>query len=148
MATESAVTAAHCHPFAVAPDLAFVHNGSFANHATIRRQLQAEGVEFDSDNDSEVGARFLAWRLAQGEDLEKALRVLLETFDGFFTLVVSTADSLAVVRDRVACKPALVAESADWVAVASEYRALSELPGIGDARISEPEPEQVSVWHR
>lgn len=148
MATESAVTARHCHPFAVAPDLAFVHNGSFANHATIRRQLQAEGVEFDSDNDSEVGARFLAWRLAQGEDLEKALRVLVETFDGFFTLVVSTRDSLAVVRDRVACKPALVAQTRDWVAVASEYRALSGLPGIEGARISEPEPARVQLWQR
>lgn len=148
MATESAVTAQHCHPFAVAPDLAFVHNGSFANHATIRRQLQGEGVDFDSDNDSEVGARFLAWRLAQGEDLEKALRVLVETFDGFFTLVVSTRDALAVVRDRVACKPALVAQSADWVAVASEYRALSDLPGIEGARISEPEPAQVQLWQR
>jgi glutamine phosphoribosylpyrophosphate amidotransferase len=110
--------------------------------------LQADGVEFDSDNDSEVGARFLASRLEQGEDLEKALRVLVETFDGFFTLVVSTADSLAVVRDRVACKPLLVAESADWVAVASEYRALSELPGIDHARISEPEPARVSLWQR
>lgn len=148
MATESAVTAAHCHPFAVAPDLAFVHNGSFANHATIRRQLQAEGVVFDSDNDSEVGARFLAWRLDHGDDLEKALRVLTETFDGFFTLVVSTADELAVVRDRVACKPALVAETPEYVAVASEYRALAELPGIEGARISEPEPERVLLWQR
>ncbi len=148
MATESAVTAAHCHPFAVAPDLAFVHNGSFANHATIRRELVADGVVFDSDNDSEVGARFLARRLDQGDDLEKALRVLTETFDGFFTLVVATADSLAVVRDRVACKPALVAVTADYVAIASEYRALSVLPGIASARISEPAPEEVLVWSR
>ncbi len=148
MATESAVTAAHCHPFAVAPDLAFVHNGSFANHATIRRQLVAEGVTFDSDNDSEVGARFLAWRLEHGDDLEKALRVLTETFDGFYTLVVSTADSLAIVRDRVACKPAMVAVTADYVAIASEYRALSELPGITGARMSEPAPEEVLVWSR
>lgn len=148
MATESAVTAAHCHPFAVAPDLAFVHNGSFANHATIRRELVADGVVFDSDNDSEVGARFLARRLDQGDDLEKALRVLTETFDGFFTLVVATADSLAVVRDRIACKPALVAVTADYVAIASEYRALSVLPGITGARISEPAPEEVLVWSR
>ena len=106
MATESAVTPAGCHPFSVGPDQCLVHNGSFANHATIRRELAAAGVLFDSENDSEVGARFVAARLAQGEDLEKALRPLCERFDGFYTLLVTSADGFAVVRDAIACKPA------------------------------------------
>jgi glutamate synthase domain-containing protein 1 len=148
MATESAVTSAGSHPFSVGPDQCLVHNGSFANHATIRRQLRAEGVEFDSDNDSEVGARFVARQLAQGADLEKALRLLCERFDGFYTLLVSTSDSFAVVRDAIACKPAIVAETPQWVAMASEYRALAGLPGIESARIIEPEPEEVYVWKR
>ena len=148
MATESAVTAEGCHPFSVGPDQCLVHNGSFANHATIRRELRAEGVVFDSENDSEVGARFVARRLAEGEDLEKALRLLCERFDGFYTLLVTTGDGFAVVRDAIACKPAVVAETDAWVAMASEYRALSGLPGIEDARIFEPEPERVYVWHR
>jgi glutamate synthase domain-containing protein 1 len=148
MATESAVTPEGAHPFSVGPGQCLVHNGSFANHATIRRELRAQGVEFDSENDSEVGARFIAHQLQQGADLEKALRLLCERFDGFYTLLVSTDDSFAVVRDAIACKPALVAETDAWVAMASEYRALDVLPGIENARIFEPEPEEVYVWRR
>ena len=148
MATESAVTPEGAHPFSVGPGQCLVHNGSFANHATIRRELRAQGVRFDSENDSEVGARFVAHHLDRGADLEKALRLLCERFDGFYTLLVSTADSFAVVRDAIACKPALVAETDAWVAMASEYRALDVLPGIENARIFEPEPEEVYVWRR
>jgi glutamate synthase domain-containing protein 1 len=148
MATESAVTPAGCHPFSVGPDQCLVHNGSFANHATIRRELRAAGHVFDSENDSEVGARFVADRLAQGEDLEKALRLLCERFDGFYTLLVTSADGFAVVRDAIACKPAIIAETDRWVAMASEFRALADLPGIEDARIYEPEPERVYAWQR
>lgn len=146
MATESAVTAVGAHPFTVAEDLCLVHNGSFSNHASIRRWLRAEGVEFDSENDSEVAARYIAWRMAQGDDLTTALERLQEVFDGFYTLVVTTADSMAVVRDPIACKPAIIAETDDWIAMASEYRALAGLPGIEDARIFEPSPGVVYTW--
>jgi glutamate synthase domain-containing protein 1 len=148
MATESAVVVGGSHPFSVGPDQCLVHNGSFSNHATIRRELRAEGVEFDSENDSEVGARFLAHQLAQGAELEKALRLLCERFDGFYTLLVTTGDAFAVVRDAIACKPAVVAETDRWVAMASEYRYLAALPGVQSARIFEPEPEEVYVWRR
>lgn len=148
MATESAVTPEGCHPFSVGPDQCLVHNGSFANHATIRRDLRRDGVVFDSENDSEVGARFVASRLAQGEDLDKALRLLCDRFDGFYTLLVTSADGFAVVRDAIACKPAIIAETTAWVAMASEFRALAELPGIEDALIYEPEPERVYAWTR
>lgn len=146
MATESAVTAGGSHPFSVADDLCLVHNGSFSNHATIRRGLLREGVVFDSDNDTEVGARYVASRLQQGDTLEEALVNLGKVFDGFYTLVVTTADSMAVVRDPIACKPAIIAETADYVAMASEYRALAALPGIENARIFEPEPGKVYTW--
>jgi amidophosphoribosyltransferase len=148
MATESAVTPEGCHPFSVGPDQCLVHNGSFANHATIRRELVAEGHVFDSENDSEVGAAFVAARLTAGEDLEKALRGLCERFDGFYTLLVTSADGFAVVRDAIACKPAVIAETDRWVAMASEFRALSELPGIESAHLYEPEPEKVYAWKR
>ena len=146
MATESAVTAGGSHPFSVADDLCLVHNGSFSNHATIRRGLLREGVVFDSDNDTEVGARYVASRLKQGDTLEEALVNLGKVFDGFYTLVVTTADSMAVVRDPIACKPAIIAETNDYVAMASEYRALAALPGIENARIFEPEPGKVYTW--
>jgi amidophosphoribosyltransferase len=148
MATESAVTPAGCHPYTVGPEQCMVHNGSFANHATIRRQLRSAGVEFDSDNDTEVGARFIASQLACGRDVESALKELCATFDGFYTLLVSNRDSFAVVRDAIACKPAVIAETADWVAVGSEYRALAGLPGVEKATIWEPEPEVIYAWTR
>jgi len=148
MATESAVTPGGAHPYAVGPDQCLVHNGSFSNHASIRRGLLAAGVEFDSMNDTEVGARFVAHELARGADIETALTELTRTFDGFYTLLVSNRDSFAVVRDAIACKPAVIAETDDWVAMASEFRALAHLPGVGSARIWEPEPEVIYAWTR
>jgi methylamine---glutamate N-methyltransferase subunit A len=148
MATESAVTPAGCHPYAVGQEQCMVHNGSFANHATIRRELRAAGVQFDSENDTEVGARFIAKQLADGRDVAAALKELCATFDGFYTLLVSNRDSFAVVRDAIACKPAVIAETAEWVAMASEYRALAGLPGAETAKIWEPEPEVIYAWNR
>lgn len=148
MATESAVTPSGCHPYTVGPQQCLVHNGSFANHATIRRDLRRAGVTFDSENDTEVGARFVAEQLAAGRDVETALKELCATFDGFYTLLVSNHDSFAVVRDAIACKPAVIAETPDWVAMASEYRALAGLPGVESAKIWEPEPEVVYAWTR
>lgn len=148
MATESAVTPSGCHPYTVGPQQCLVHNGSFANHATIRRDLRRAGVAFDSENDTEVGARFVAQQLAAGRDVETALKELCATFDGFYTLLVSNHDSFAVVRDAIACKPAVIAETPDWVAMASEYRALAGLPGVESAKIWEPEPEVVYAWTR
>ncbi|WP_116950382.1 class II glutamine amidotransferase domain-containing protein [Jiangella endophytica] len=146
MATESAVVASGSHPFSVDDDLCLVHNGSFSNHASVRRTLRRQGVDFDSENDSEVAARFIGHRMTAGDTLTEALDRVVAVFDGFYTLVVTTADTLAVLRDPIACKPAIVAETPAWVAVASEYRALAELPSVETARIFEPEPGRVYTW--
>lgn len=146
MATESAVTTRHSHPFSPAPDLALVHNGSFSNHASIRRRLEDQGVTFETDNDSEVAARYISHRLDEGDTLDDAMRMVLKRFDGFFTLLVTSRDEFAVVRDAFACKPLVVAETEGYVAVASEYHALATLPGIDDARVFEPQPEEVHSW--
>lgn len=148
MATESAVTTEHSHPFAPAADVALVHNGSFSNPATVRRRLEREGIRFDTDNDSEVCARFLARQMQHGADLGDALRMVQQDLDGFFTLLVATRNQFAVLRDSFACKPAVIAETDDYVAMASEYHALAGLPGIGDARVFEPVPEEVYTWTR
>jgi glutamate synthase domain-containing protein 1 len=148
MATESAVTTAHSHPFAPAADLALVHNGSFSNYATVRRLLARKGIHCDTDNDSEVAARLVASRMATGADLDDALRTVLKEMDGFFTLLVTTRTQFAVVRDSFACKPAVIAETADYVAMASEYHALAGLPGIAGARVFEPMPEEIHLWTR
>jgi methylamine---glutamate N-methyltransferase subunit A len=148
MATESAVTADHSHPFVPAADLSMVHNGSFSNHASIRRRLEAAGIGFETDNDSEVAARYLAAHLAAGDSLEESVRWLMKDLDGFFTLVVATAGELSVVRDPFACKPAVVAQTPFYVAVASEYRALATLPGVEAATVFEPQPGEVYTWTR
>jgi methylamine---glutamate N-methyltransferase subunit A len=146
MATESAVTTEHSHPFAAAADLALVHNGSFSNYATVRRELAADGIRFDTDNDSEVAARYIARAMSAGATLTGALRAVLKEFDGFFTLLVAAEDAFAVVRDSFACKPMVVAETPEYVAVASEYVALADLPGVEKARVFEPMPEEIYTW--
>jgi len=148
MATESAVTTAHSHPFAPAADLALVHNGSFSNYATVRGRLARQGIRCDTDNDSEVAARLVAARMAEGADLADGLRTVLKEMDGFFTLLVTTRTQFAVIRDSFACKPAVIAETPDYVAMASEYHALAGLPGITGARVFEPMPEEIHVWSR
>lgn len=148
MATESAVTMAHSHPFAPAADLCLVHNGSFSNYGTQRRRLEDLGIQCETDNDSEVAARYVGHRLQEGDRLDEALRHVLKEFDGFYTLLVSTRDQFAVVRDPFACKPLVVAETEGYVAVASEYHAMANLPGIESARVFEPMPEEVHAWSR
>jgi glutamate synthase domain-containing protein 1 len=148
MATESAVTTEHSHPFAAGSDLCLVHNGSFSNYATVRRRLTDAGITFDTDNDSEVAARYLAHEIGNGAHLGEALAGLMDTLDGFFTLLVATETQFAVVRDAFACKPAVVAETDGYVAMASEYQALATLPGIEDANVFEPMPREIHVWTR
>ena len=129
-------------------DLCLVHNGSLSNHNRLRVFLRGEGIEFQTDNDSEVAAGYLTWRLSEGDDLETALERCLTDLDGFYTFAVGTADGFAVLRDPIACKPAVMAETDDWVAMASEYRAIAALPGAEDARLWEPEPGRVYSWQR
>ncbi len=146
MATESRVTTAGSHPFSTGLDLCLVHNGSLSNHNRLRRTLQREGMVFRTENDSEVAAGYLTWRLREGASLEEALEGCLDDLDGFYTFAVGTADGFAVLRDPIACKPAVMAETDEWVAMASEYRAIAVLPGAEDAVMWEPAPGHVYSW--
>jgi glutamate synthase domain-containing protein 1 len=146
MATESAITTQHSHPFSTGLDLCLVHNGSLSNHNRLREQLQAEGIEFQTDNDSEVAAGYLMWQLHQGATLEQALTSAISDLDGFYTFAVGTRDGFAVLRDPIACKPAVMAENDDWVAMASEFRAIAQLPGVEQATVWEPAPATVYSW--
>jgi len=148
MATESAVTTDGAHPFSTGPDQCLVHNGSLSNHRSLRRMLEPEGIVFATDNDSEVAAGYLSWKLRQGATLAQALEAGLDDLDGFFTFVVGTESGFAVLRDPISCKPAVMAETDRYVAFGSEYRALVGLPGIEGARVFEPEPARVYAWER
>ena len=148
MATESRVTTEGSHPFSTGFDLCLVHNGSLSNHNRLRQSLRREGIDFQTENDTEVAAGYLAWRLREGASLEQALEACLEDLDGFYTFAVGTAEGFAVLRDPIACKPAVLAETDDWVAMSSEWRAIAVLPGAAGARAWEPEPGVVYAWEK
>jgi glutamate synthase domain-containing protein 1 len=146
MATESAITTQHSHPFSTGLDLCLVHNGSLSNHNRLREELRRNGIEFQTDNDSEVAAGYLMWQLHQGASLEQALNRAIQDLDGFYTFAVGTRNGFAVLRDPIACKPAVLAENNDWVAMASEFRAIAQLPGVEQATVWEPAPARVYSW--
>ncbi|MEM7292951.1 MAG: glutamine amidotransferase family protein [Pseudomonadota bacterium] len=148
MATESAVTTEHSHPFSTGEDVCLVHNGSLSNHNVLRRELQKKGIEFKTDNDSEVAAGYLAWRMREGDDLDTALNNAIRDLDGFYTFAIGTKDGFAVLRDPIGCKPAVMAETDDWAAMSSEFRAIATLPGAENARIWEPQPAKIYSWKR
>jgi glutamate synthase domain-containing protein 1 len=148
MATESAVTVAGSHPFSTGDDTCLVHNGSLSNHNRLREQLVRQGERFQTENDTEVAAAYLASRMRAGDTLKGALENGLKDLDGFYTFVVGTRDGFAVIRDPIACKPAVIAETDDWVAMASEYRAIAPLPRAEHAKLWEPAPATVYAWSR
>jgi len=148
MATESRVTTEGSHPFSTGFDLCLVHNGSLSNHNRLRENLRREGIEFQTENDTEVAAGYLTWRLREGATLEQALEGCLTDLDGFYTFAVGTADGFAVLRDPIACKPAVLAETDEWVAMSSEWRSIAVLPGAAEARAWEPEPGVIYAWEK
>src|SRR5215813_1638933 len=148
MATESAVTTNGAHPFTTGPDQCLVHNGSLSNHNAVRRELIRHGLSFATENDTEVAAGYMTWKMRRGASLEQALDAMLVDLDGFFTFVVGTESGFGVLRDPIACKPAIMAETDRWVAFGTEYRALVDLPGVEKARVWEPEPARVYRWER
>jgi glutamate synthase domain-containing protein 1 len=148
MATESAVTTDGAHPFTTGADQCLVHNGSLSNHNAVRRELVRHGLTFRTENDTEVAAGFITWKMQSGASLAEAMNATLESLDGFYTFVVGTEAGFSVLRDPIACKPAVMAETGRWVAFGTEYRALVDLPGVESAKVWEPEPAKVYVWER
>jgi glutamate synthase domain-containing protein 1 len=146
MATESAVTTNGAHPFTTGDDQCLVHNGSLSNHSAVRRELIKKGLSFKTENDTEVAAGFISARLHDGASLQQAMESCLDALDGFYTFVIGTEGGFGVLRDPIACKPAVVAETDRWVAFGTEYRALVDLPGIASAKVWEPAPSTVYRW--
>ena len=146
MATESAVTTLGAHPFSTGEDQCLVHNGSLSTHNSLRRELMRKEMTFETENDSEVAASFITYRMNSGKTLKEALESALIELDGFYTFVVGTENGFGVLRDPIACKPAVLAETPDYVAFGSEYRALTSLPKIEKAKVWEPEPATVYFW--
>lgn len=147
MATESRVDNLRAHPFCAAPDMCIVHNGQIANYYKLRFELERKGIAFETDNDSEAIAHYLRYQLLQGKTLETALAKVLEDFDGTYTFLVATPDKVGLVRDKYAAKPAAIYESETMVAIASEHRALLNIPILDPkGTIREPDAGEINVW--
>jgi len=146
MATESAITTDGSHPYSTGSDECLVHNGSLSNHNNLRRNLTKKGINFKSENDTEVAAGYISNHLSSKKNLKETLMSGLDDLDGFYTFITGTRKGFAIVRDEIACKPAVVAETKDYVAIASEFQAMAHLPGVNMAKIFEPEPGVVYSW--
>ena len=146
MATESAITTDGSHPYSTGQDECLVHNGSLSNHNNLRRSLKKRGIEIKSQNDTEVAAGYISNGLSNNKSLKETLIDGLKDLDGFYTFISGTKNGMAIVRDEIACKPAVVAETDDYVAIASEFQAMAHLPGVNNAKIFEPDPGLVYSW--
>ena len=146
MATESAITTDGSHPYSTGEDECLVHNGSLSNHNNLRRELKKKGNTFTSENDTEVAAGYVSNSLSNNNSLKSTLVSGLKDLDGFYTFIAGTRKGFAVVRDEIACKPAVIAETKNYVAIASEFQAMAHLPDVNDAKIFEPEPGVVYSW--
>ena len=146
MATESAITTDGSHPYSTGEDECLVHNGSLSNHNNLRRDLVKKGVSFKSENDTEVAAGYVSNSLSNDKSLKETLSSGLKDLDGFYTFITGTRKGFAVVRDEIACKPAVIAETNNYVAIASEFQAMAHLPNVNGAKIFEPEPGIVYSW--
>jgi glutamate synthase domain-containing protein 1 len=146
MATESAITTDGSHPYSTGEDECLVHNGSLSNHNNLRRELTKKGNVFNSENDTEVAAGYISHSLSNKKSLKDTLTSGLKDLDGFYTFITGTRKGFAVVRDEIACKPAVIAETKNYVAIASEFQAMAHLPDVNAAKIFEPEPGIVYSW--
>jgi len=147
LSTESRVDLSHSQPFWAhgVPDLATVHNGHITNYHKLRRRYEQRGYRFFTENDSEIIGVYLRDRMAAGLSLTDALRSSLDDFDGSFTYLAASGDSLAYVKDRFGFKPLMLAETDDFVALATEEIALRKALGR-DFGAREPAPGTMRVW--
>jgi glutamate synthase domain-containing protein 1 len=150
LATESDVTPDRAHPFWATgfADVAIVHNGQITNYWKMRRRLQRRGMEFHTDNDSELIAVYLAEKLEQGVSLSDALEQAIVDLDGTFSFLVSTKDEIGYAKDRLAAKPMVMVESDDLVAIASEEVSLNKLFPGSSLQTNEPAPGTFCTWRR
>ena len=147
MATESRVDVNHAHPFWAYPftDVTVVHNGQLTNYHKLKRMYEDQGHRFQTGNDSELIAVYLADKLANGDTLDCALRSSLSDLDGTFTYLVSTKNGLGYAKAQGSAKPLVTMETDDIIAIASEEIALR---GIFNQEIDRVEPQnsEVMTW--
>lgn len=148
MATESRVDVEHAHPFWARPfeDIAVVHNGHITNYHKLRRIFEMKGHRFHTGNDTELIAVYLADRLERGFSLNEAVGASVHELDGSFTYLISTREGIGIARDRFACKPGVIYEDDEIVAIASEEQAILAALGDRGAQTREVRAREVLTW--
>lgn len=148
MSTESKVDLSHSQPFWVhgVPDVATAHNGHITNYHKLRRQYEQRGIRFYTDNDSEIIGKYLALKISEGLTFEEALMASLKDFDGSFTYLAATAESIAYVKDPFGFKPLHVIDNDNFVAFATEEVALRRWIDAG-LLSREGGSDEVRIWH-
>lgn len=150
LATESDVSPDASHPFWATgfADVAIVHNGQITNYYKMRRRLEKRGFAFNTGNDSELIAVYLADKLSQGQTLQQALAKSIEDLDGTFSFLVSTKDEIGFAKDRLAAKPMVMYETDELIAIASEEVSLNRLFPGQSLDTTEPPPGTFRTWRR
>jgi glutamate synthase domain-containing protein 1 len=150
LATESGVHPHTAHPFWACgfSDVATVHNGQITNYWIMRRRLERKGMRFQTENDTELIAVYLAYQMSCGISLETALNSSLEDLDGTFSYLVATKDAIGYAKDKLAAKPMVKYENDDLIAISSEEVGLNRLfPGQA-LDTTEPAPLTCGLWSR
>ena len=147
MSTESRVDLSHSQPFWAhgRADVAIVHNGHITNYHKLRRIYEQQGHRFYTENDSEIIGLYIADQMSHGAGFEDALQTSLTDFDGAFSYLAASADSLGYVKDPFAFKPLIVTETPAYVAIATEEQALRSALG-DDFSVWEPGVNAVMTW--
>ncbi len=150
LATESNVDVKRSHPFWAFgfSDIAIVHNGQLTNYYKLRRMMESNGLVFRTDNDSELISIYCSYMISKGLTLEETLEHALDTFDGCYTFIVTTPNSMGYCKDKLGVKPLLIYEDDDYVAMASEEVALHNILKDKNFKLSEPPKGSLKVWHK
>lgn len=150
LATESGVRPETAHPFWACgfSDIATVHNGQITNYWIMRRRLERMGMVFQTENDTELIAVYLAYQMSCNVSLEAALKASLDDLDGTFSYLVATKNAIGYAKDKLAAKPMVKYETDEMIAISSEEVGINSLfPGKA-LETTEPEPLSYGLWSR
>ena len=119
---------AHPHPDGTGK-IAVVHNGIIENYAALRHELEAVGVEFHSDTDTEVAVHLVGLQYRSGEtagDFVASVLAVVRRLQGHFTLVFANADDPGTIIAARRSTPLVIGVGDGEMFVASDVAAFIE----------------------
>ena len=149
-ATHGGPNDTNAHPHVSANGrVALIHNGIIENFAVLRSELEAEGIAFSSETDTETAAQLLGREVEAGTDLAEAMRRVCGRLEGAFTLVaVDAAEPHRLVAAR-RNSPLVVGVGEGENFVASDVAAFIEFTRsaveLGQDQVVDVTPEKITV---